>query len=167
MEQLTPRISMAYSEVHLSLTAPPTKEELSKLVEELTGSEKNWASSLLEQLERGQTLSRGYPYPVQVWQLGEQTIISLGGELVVDYAIEIKRIFGQDSFVLGYSNDVMAYIPSARILREGGYEGASSQMVRGMPSTWNTNIETVILREVIKMAEKAGVPPPTSTLIGN
>lgn len=45
----------------------------------------------------------------------------------------------------------MAYIPSARILREGGYEGESSQKVRGMASTWNTNIETFILQEVIKM----------------
>jgi hypothetical protein len=51
MQQLTSRISTAYSEVDLSLTTPPTKEELSKLVEDLSGSQKNWASSLLEQLD--------------------------------------------------------------------------------------------------------------------
>lgn len=61
---------------------------------------------------------------------------ALGGEVVIEYAIELKRIFGQNTFVLGYSNDVMAYIPNSAILTEGGYEGASSQIVYGLPSTW-------------------------------
>ncbi|MEX2404776.1 MAG: hypothetical protein WD625_11630, partial [Balneolales bacterium] len=110
-----------------------------------------------EKLERGESFRTSYPYPVQVWQLGDQPLVSLGGELVVDYAIEVKRIFGQDTFVLGYSNDVMAYIPSARILMEGGYEADDSQIVYGQPSKWAPNIETVILNEIIKVAGQAGI----------
>ncbi|MEX2402896.1 MAG: neutral/alkaline non-lysosomal ceramidase N-terminal domain-containing protein [Balneolales bacterium] len=157
MRPLASKLSMAYSEVDLQLTEPPTKAEFASMAEEATGYHQRWAARLYKKLDGGESLRTTYPYPVQVWQLGDQPIFSLGGELVVDYAIEIKRIFGQDTFVMGYSNDVMAYIPSARILMEGGYEGASSQMVYGQPSSWSSNIETVILNEIMKVAKQAGL----------
>ena len=91
----------------------------------------------------------------------------LGGELLIDYTIRLKQIFGKDIFVLGYSNDVMAYIPSVRVLREGGYEGASSQIAWGLPSTWAADIEIVILHEVLRLAKQAGVPLHESRLIGD
>lgn len=159
MKSLPGELSAAYSEVELSLTTPPTREELEEVAEESSASSRRWASYMIDKLERGEALRTSYLYPVQVWQLGGQPVISLGGELVVDYAITLKRIFGQDTFVLGYSNDVMGYIPSARIIEEGGYEGASSQRVRALPSTWSADIEVAILDEVVKVAEQAGVPP--------
>ena len=107
--------------------------------------------------EQGEKLRRSYPYPLQVWRLGQQNIFALGGELVVGYAISLKRIFGEGSFVFGYSNDVMAYIPTTTILREGGYEGHSSQMVYGLPTEWSTDIESVIIYEMVKLAQEAGV----------
>ena len=96
----------------------------------------------------------------------EQPIITFKeGETVVGYAVELKKIFGQQLFVMGYSNDVMAYIPTATILREGGYEGASSQMVYGLPSTWASNIEIDILHECIRLAGQVGVPRLEANLI--
>src|SRR5690606_30886244 len=127
--------------------------------------QQRWASRLLENLKAGQTLDTFYPFPLQVWQLGDQPIMTLGGELVVEYGIRLKEIFGQEIFVMGYSNDVMAYIPSATILREGGYEGATSQMVYGLASTWASNLETLILHELVRLAEEAGVQKPESKLI--
>jgi hypothetical protein len=167
MRKLPPRLTTAYSEVDLPLTSPPTEEALKKMAEESSGYQKRWATRVLEKMQRGESFQTSYPYPLQVWQLGDQPIMSLGGELVIAYAIELKRIFGQDIFVLGYSNDVMAYIPSATILREGGYEGASSQMVYGLPGTWTSNIEMLILQEIIQLAGQAGVPKPESGLIEN
>jgi hypothetical protein len=55
---------------------------------------------------------------------------------------------------------VMGYIPSATILQEGGYEGATSQQVYGLPGPWAPPIETVILQEVQRVAAQAGVTPP-------
>jgi hypothetical protein len=98
--------------------------------------QKRWAAHLLQKIERGEVLVNSYPYPVEVWKLGDQPLIALGGEVVVEYANALKQIFGQDIFVFGYSNDVMAYIPNVSILKEGGYEGSSSQMVYGLPATW-------------------------------
>ena len=91
-------------------------------------------------------------------EANDQSIFALGGELVVEYAIEVKRIFGAEAFVMGYSNDVMAYIPSSTILQEGGYEGKTSQMVYGLPATWSSNIQTAIFYEIVRLAEQAGVP---------
>ncbi|GAA4394541.1 hypothetical protein GCM10023187_00490 [Nibrella viscosa] len=158
MRQLAPRLRMAYREIDLPLTAPPAREELVRLTQEAPYDYmKRWAGRMLQQLDNGQPFPTAYPYPLQVWQLGEQTVMSLGGELVVHYANELKRLFGPDLFVLGYSNNVMAYIPSATILQEGGYEGATSQMVYGMPGPWGPAVENLILGEMVKLAGQVGI----------
>jgi hypothetical protein len=99
--------------------------------------------------------------------LGGQPIFVLGGEVVIDYAIMLKRIFGQAVFVMGYCNDVMGYIPSVCILREGGYEGSTSQIVYDLPSTWKADIETRIIHGVLQLAEETGIDIPESSLISN
>lgn len=165
MLKLEPNLSTAYSEVELSLTSPPTKEALLKMEEEATGFEKHWASRMLDQINHGDPFITSYPYPVEMWKIGEQPLVCLGGELVVEYAIELKRIFGPELFVMGYSNDVMTYIPSARILREGGYEGAVAQIVYGLPATWKADTEIAILHEVLKLAGQTGILQPESQLV--
>ena len=74
-----------------------------------------------------------YDAPVQVVQLGENlTLIALPGETCVDYALRLKAELiktpaQQGSvWVAGYSNDVFAYVPSRRVLLEGGYEAGGS-----------------------------------------
>lgn len=158
MNPLPAQLFTAYSEVELGLTTPPTHEELVEFAAESSGYPERWANRMIEKLDSGESFIRSYPFPVQAWNLGGQPVFTLGGELVADYAIELKRIFGYDTFVMGYTNDVMSYIPSARILREGGYEGETSQMVYGMPSVWRSDIETLILNEILKVAEQAEVP---------
>jgi neutral ceramidase len=62
-----------------------------------------------------------YPYPVEVWHLGGLTWVFLGVEVTVDYSLRIKRNLGSSrTWVSAYCNDVMAYIPSLRVLKEGG-----------------------------------------------
>ncbi|MDD4109101.1 MAG: neutral/alkaline non-lysosomal ceramidase N-terminal domain-containing protein [Prolixibacteraceae bacterium] len=165
MKELSPRLITAYDEVDLSLSGLPDAKTLKKLTETTGGYQKRWASRMLDKLNRGESLIKSYPYPVQLWQIGDQKMVTLGGELVIDYTIRLKQIFGQDLFVMGYTNDVMSYIPSARILREGGYEGASSQIVYGLPGTWEADIETKIIQKAIELAEKAGVNIPESDLV--
>jgi len=88
---------------------------------------------------------------------GNQPIMILGGELVIEYAIKLKQIFGLNTYVIGYSNDLMSYIPSTTIIKEGGYEGASSQRGYGLPGVWSETIETLILQEMIKLTEQVGI----------
>jgi len=64
-------------------------------------------------------------YPVQVIRFDEDLLlVALGAEVVVDYSLRLKReLAGQAVvWVAGYSNDYGGYIPSLRVLKEGGYE---------------------------------------------
>ena len=73
----------------------------------------------------------------------------LGGEVVVDYSLRLKRELGQSkTWVAGYSNDVMAYIPSHRVWNEGGYEGATAMVYYGLPTRWSERVEDQIIDEV-------------------
>ena len=114
-----------------------------------------WATRLLADLKAGKPFIRTYPLPVQAWQFGgQQLLITLGGEPVVDYALKFKQEFGPQTWVAGYCNDVMTYIPSLRILKEDmpplaqprwGYEGAQSLVVYGLPaSRWADDVEDLV-----------------------
>jgi hypothetical protein len=91
-----------------------------------------------------------YPYPVQAWRLGpDLTWIFLGGEVVVDYSLRIKsELDTKKVWIASYSNDVMGYIPSRRVLAEGGYEGAESRIPYGLPAVWDPRIEQQIIDAV-------------------
>ncbi len=83
----------------------------------------------------------------------------MGGEVVVDYALRFKSEFGKSTWVTGYCNDVMAYIPSLRVLDEdspprSGYEGNTSMIVYGVPAhRWAPSIEDRISSTVAEMVK--------------
>jgi neutral ceramidase len=167
MKPLDAKLATAYTEVNLSLTSVPTKSQLTALAEKTTDYQQRWAKRIIELIDKGEKFPTSYPFPLQVWKLGDQPIMTLGGELVVDYAINIKKIFGQETFVMGYSNDVMTYIPSTTILREGGYEGEVAAIVYGLPATWASDVEIEILNGIVQLAKQAGVTKPESRVIKN
>jgi hypothetical protein len=124
------------------------------------------AEHYLQMLDHGVKIDNEYLYyPVQVWRLDDLTWVALGGEVVVDYSLRLQRELGRDRplWVAGYANDVMAYIPSLRVLKEGGYEGDTSMIPYGMPSKWGPEIEEKIIakvRELVKqVSERSRVVP--------
>ena len=51
------------------------------------------------------------------------TLIGLSGEVVVDYVSMIEKALGPNQlWIAAYCNDVYGYLPSARVIAEGGYE---------------------------------------------
>ncbi len=157
MRELSPRLSTAYSKIDLEFAnPPPEKDELLHILEEDSGYPeylRDRAKVLLAQLEKGMSLMTSYPYPVQFWKIGKQNIAILASEVVVDYSIRLKQIFGEDLFVMAYANEGMGYIPSTRVLSEGGYEGSRSPV---FTTPWATDIETKIIMEVIRLEKQAG-----------
>jgi neutral ceramidase len=112
---------------------------------------RNRAERYLKRLDKGDKIDDHYRYyPVQAWRLGGLTWVALGGEVVVDYNLRLKRDLGRDVplWIAGYANDVMAYIPSERVLKEGGYEGDTSMIAYGMPAKWAPGIEDKIVAKV-------------------
>ena len=166
---LAPTLRTAHELASLNFGDVPTLAELETLAVAPAGQQptiqSRWAARLLAEARSGKTFARSYPYPVQVWQLGGQQLwIALGGEVVVDYALRFKREYGAGAWVAGYVNDVMAYIPSARVLAEdkppraagrSGYEGNTSMYVYGQPAhRWADDVEDRIADSVRQLVRQ-------------
>jgi hypothetical protein len=117
-----------------------------------------WGERLLRQLEREGKLRSEYACPVQVIRFGDDlTLVALPGETVVDYSLRLKRELtksgaqGPAIWIAGYSNDVFAYIPSRRVLEEGGYEaGGAMRYMRSVlqPGPFAPSVEERIVEKV-------------------
>ncbi|MHB8957543.1 MAG: neutral/alkaline non-lysosomal ceramidase N-terminal domain-containing protein [Pirellulaceae bacterium] len=144
------KLSTGYVEVSLPLSQIPDQDELHQAAQSQDRFVRARAEMYLEQLAAGRAVPTAYPFPVQVWKLGGQVqCIFLGGEVVVDYAIRLKSELAADrTWVAGYANDVMAYIPSQRVLAEGGYEGKDAMVYYGLPSAWSPQVEQLIVDAV-------------------
>lgn len=150
MHPISPALRTSYEEVEVALAALPTRQEIEQNLQSQNPYEAARARMLLEKIDHGTPLKDTYPYPVSVWGMGaELNLVFLGGEVVVDYAIRLKSELGEGkTLVAGYSNDVMAYIPSRRILAEGGYEGGGAMVYYGLPAHWSERIELEIVDNV-------------------
>jgi neutral ceramidase len=152
---LRPTIATNYEEIPLKLGKLPSKEELEDQAKNGNKYMIARAKWLLERMENGEKLRQDYDYPVEVWKLGDEiTWVFLGGEVVIDYAVRLKaELTGTRTWVAGYSNDVMAYIPSRRVLREGGYEGGGAMVYYGLPTVWGEECEKQIVDEIHRQAK--------------
>ncbi len=139
-----------FREIELALSPPPTREALEAQLKDDDVFIQRRAKQLLSEWDANGALAVSKPYPVQVWQFGEGLdLIALGGEVVVDYALRLKYELGGDRvFVAAYANDVPAYIPSLRVLREGGYEANASNIYYGLYGAWASTIEQEIIAAV-------------------
>jgi hypothetical protein len=147
MAPVTGKLSAAYTEIALPFADLPTRD---KLVEDSTNKDRYVAARakhLLQAIKDKGSLAGTYPYPVQAWQIGSDlTFVALGGEVVVDYSLRLKKELGRDdTWIAGYTNDVMAYIPSLRVLKEGGYEGGGAMVYYGLPTVWGPKVEEMIV----------------------
>ncbi|PYM11344.1 MAG: dehydrogenase [Verrucomicrobia bacterium] len=126
----------------------------------------------LERLDRGETPPATLPYFVQTWNFGDQLAMTfLAGEVVVDYALRLKKEFDADRlWITAYANDVPCYIPSRRILQEGGYEAETSLWYYDRPARLAPAVEDLITgavhelmpKEFVADPKKAEFPPPKS-----
>jgi neutral ceramidase len=143
-------LAASYEEIDLAFGAIPPREHWEAEAKSSTAAVANRAKLLLHKIDTEGGLPQTYPYPVQVWRVGDDlTWIVLGGEVVVDYALRLKRNLGSSrTWVSAYGNDVMAYIPSLRVLKEGGYEGGGAMVYYGLPASWAETVEEQVVAAV-------------------
>ena len=151
-ETMTPvlgKLDTQFAEIELPLAKPFTKEQWQSLA--MKGGIVGYhASKNLARLERREAIPTSIKYPVQSWTFGDDlAAVFLAGEVVVDYA----KLLGDKHdasrmWVSGYSNDAPCYIPSERILREGGYEGGDAMVCYDKPRPFAPGLEKRILDEV-------------------
>jgi hypothetical protein len=155
MQDVDASLATSYHEVELAFGSLPMPAQLAGDAESRDPYVASRAKLLLAEIAAGRPLSPTYPYPVACWRLGNEVrFIALGGEVVVDYALRLKHeVTGSQTWVAAYANDVMAYIPSRRVLSEGGYEGGGAMVYYGLPAAWSPEVEEHIVQEVHRQLE--------------
>jgi putative membrane-bound dehydrogenase-like protein len=147
-----------------------TIADLEKKLKDSNPTVRRHAELMIATHQRMGRLPETYPMPIQTWRFGDQfTMVFLGGEVVVDYALRIKQELGAPTkfqradlkpvepalpatkppvWVTAYANDVFGYVASERVRSEGGYEVDSSMIYYLQPGRWSTGTEEVVMRRV-------------------
>jgi neutral ceramidase len=153
LQSISPKLKTAFSYVDLDYLATVTREELEKEIAGGAELRARWAKRMLAKLDAGEKFPTSYPYPVHAVRLGtEMLVVGQGAESVVDYSLRFKKEFGPGTWVMGYADDMISYIPSRRVWEEGGYEGGYSLYEYGRPAyRWAGDIEDRISATVHKL----------------
>jgi hypothetical protein len=134
------------------------------------------ARHMLAALEKGEKLPTQWPAPIAVWQFGQDlTLVGISGETVVDYVIAVEQALGPGRlWTAGYCNEIFGYLPSARLVKEGGYETRGpSRPYPPPPTQWGTrqasfvapganqgfftpDVEQAVVGKVRELAARAG-----------
>jgi Neutral/alkaline non-lysosomal ceramidase, N-terminal len=150
------RSAFAESTVHFS--GPTDRASLENLLNDSSGGRKRHIQHLIENIDGGKPVRADYPYGVQAFAIGDQlTMVALSGEVVVDYAIRLQRELGgkgKDLWVAAYANDVVGYIPSVRVLKEGGYEGGDSFFGSNWPAPFAEDIESIVVKTAHEVVDE-------------
>lgn len=149
-------LETAWGLVPIAFAPPPSRAELEGRLHDKSVYIQRHARLMLTVLDRDGRLPSEYPYPVQVWQFGRDlTLIPMAGEVVVDYDLRLKKELGPEKvWVAGYSNDVFAYIPSLRVLEEGGYEGGGAMIYYGQPGPFAPSVEETIISKIQELVKR-------------
>jgi neutral ceramidase len=144
--------------VNLPLQEAPPREDLERLAKSGPGEKRGVYKGILALLDKGEKAPSTYPAPVALWQFGEDlTLVGLSGEVVVDYVTFLEKALGPlNLWVAAYCNDVFGYLPSARVLEEGGYE--TRGIYYGGPGIFAPAAQDEVVKAVRGLADRAGRP---------
>jgi hypothetical protein len=159
LKSVRPPIRTAHAVTQLDF-APHTRELFEKEAAGLPKPDKfkqRRAQKMLAAYDAGRPPQQ-MPFQVQAIRLGgDLALLGLSGEVVVDYALRVKREFPAENLtVAGYCNDVSSYIPSLRVLREGGYEPEISQIYYGHPGPFSDKVEEQVCAAIHQVMKQAG-----------
>jgi hypothetical protein len=148
----------AFTERTIRFTGPTDRASYEKRLKEPGSSRQAHARKMLAALDAGKPIQTEYLYPVQAFALGDQlTLVALAGEVVADYAVRLqKKLGGADRrlWVAAYANDVFGYVGSARVIREGGYEGLEAYYYTSFPTPLDENAEQVVIDAATEVVTK-------------
>jgi hypothetical protein len=153
-------LKIAFAQTELPLQKL-SREELKKLAAG-RGVIAGMAKQMLAVLDRGKELPTSYRCPLTVWQFGgDLTLVGLSGEVVVDYVPLLEKALGPNRLWLAaYCNDVFGYLPSARVLKEGGYE--TRGLYAGGLGFFDAKAQDVLVAKVRELARSAGRELPAA-----
>ncbi len=154
MQPIRGPLTTALARVELPFVDPPSREELVARREKGDVYQQRLTQLLLDRFDEDGGLARSYPCPVQVMRFGRDlSLVGLSGETVVDYALRLRKEFPTERlWVAGYCNEVFAYVPSERVLKEGGYEAGDSMVYFGFHGPFLPGLEDRIVDQVKQLS---------------
>ena len=166
MTNLTGPLRTAFIETAIHFGGPTDRASYEKRLNGSQPRPPGHAKRMIEHIDQGRPVLAEYPhYSVHAFALGDQlTLVALSGEVVVDYAIRLQKELGGENrtlWVAAYANDVIGYIPSVRVLREGGYEGGEAFYGSTWPTPLADDIESIVVNaahEVVKKVRGGRLP---------
>jgi hypothetical protein len=137
--------------------APRTRQDFETDLKSNVPAQARRGEIMIKALDAGKRVDR-LDYPLQAVRFGNTlTLLALGGEVTVDYGLRARREFsGEPLITAGYSNDVMCYIPSARVLREGGYEAVDSMFYYSQPGPFAGDVEEKVFAAIRQVMKRVG-----------
>lgn len=156
MTPLSGPIRAAMGETELFLQPGLTLAELQQRAPAMTGMPRREADHLIQQYQTPAGPPDRVKYPIQVWRFGpELTWIALTGETVVDFSLKFKGLYGWDTtWVCGYNNNLLSYVPSLRVLKEGSYEGITGMAEYGHRAPYTETVEDQISNKVAELIKQ-------------
>ncbi len=143
-----------FTRVDLPLEELPDRSHYEKLARGGNPRVAYYARRQLKKLDsEKKKLPTSVPYPVGVWRFGDKlAMVFLGGEVVVDYARRMADAFDAERlWINAYCNAVPCYIPSKRVLKEGGYEADRSMMWYDKPTQFSPAVEDKVIHAVQRL----------------
>lgn len=149
-------LSLALDTSVLQFAPPPDRAGLEERTKSKNVYEARHAQRMLRQLDETGKIPLEYPYLAQVIRFGRDlTLIALSGEVVVDFSLRLKRELADETvWMAGYSNDVFGYVPSRRVVIEGGYEGGGAMLYTGLPGPFAEDVEDRIFATVYELLKR-------------
>ncbi|MFP6867699.1 MAG: neutral/alkaline non-lysosomal ceramidase N-terminal domain-containing protein [Roseibacillus sp.] len=145
----------------LPLVDPKPREHWEKLRAK-GGFDGQLGLAMLRKLDAGGQVPSEVIYPVSSWRFGDDLArVFLPGEVVVDYSVRLNRELAWPRlWITAWANDMPGYIPSRRVLEEGGYEADFSQIYYEQPGRYKPEVEDVVVGVVREVVGKKFVAPP-------
>ncbi|HYF37971.1 MAG TPA: neutral/alkaline non-lysosomal ceramidase N-terminal domain-containing protein [Prosthecobacter sp.] len=155
MDPVEGKVTPVFERVTLPLGELPNREYYAAKLTDKAPAVQRYAQRHLEMLAKGEPLMKSYEAPVQVLRFGGSfTLVALSGEVVVDYALRLRRDLPKETlWTAGYCNDVFAYVPSMRILTEGGYEADFNLIYYSFPTRFAPAVEDTLVGRVVEMVK--------------
>ncbi|MEW6306206.1 MAG: neutral/alkaline non-lysosomal ceramidase N-terminal domain-containing protein [Verrucomicrobiota bacterium] len=155
--KLSGAIGAAFDRVELPLDKLPDKAYYETKAADKNPAIARYGKRYVGMLERGEKIMTSYPCPLQVLRIGtDLTLVAIGGEVCVDYSHRLRRELPNERlWVAGYCNDVFAYVPSMRILTEGGYEADFNLIYYGIPTRFAMTVEDTLVKKAVQLVQQA------------
>jgi hypothetical protein len=154
--EIAGQLRTAFVSATLAYAPAPGAGEWRRRLEDENVYVRRHAKLMLDVIARDGRTPAAEPAPLHVLRIGSLSLVTISGEVVVDYALAIKRKYGDGTWVAGCTDAVFGYLPSLRVLREGGYEGGEAMLYYGRPGPFAETVEATVMARIDELMAATG-----------